>query len=109
MITITAQELCHLLQGELVGNPAVQVTNFAKIEEATPGTLSFIANPKYEHYAATTAASVLLVSRKFDAKVQENITLIKVDEPYTALAFLLDMMQKMTVGKNVAVASVMRN
>lgn len=103
MITITAKELCHLLQGELVGNPDIQVTNFAKIEEATPGTLSFIANPKYEHYAATTGASVLLVSKKFDANVQENITLIKVDEPYTSLAFLLDMMQKMTTKEKTGI------
>ena len=96
MISITAKELCHLLNGELIGNPATKVTNFAKIEEANEGMLSFIANPKYEHFAATTNASVLLVSRAFNIPVKESITLIKVDEPYSALAFLLEMMQKMT-------------
>jgi UDP-3-O-[3-hydroxymyristoyl] glucosamine N-acyltransferase len=96
VISITAKELCHLLNGELIGNPATKVTNFAKIEEANEGMLSFIANPKYEHFAATTNASVLLVSRAFNIPVKESITLIKVDEPYSALAFLLEMMQKMT-------------
>lgn len=96
MISITAQELAHILQGELIGNPSVAVNNFAKIEEAKEGELSFIANPKYEHFGLSTNASVLLVGRKYSAATKENITLIKVDEPYTALAFLLGMVQSTT-------------
>ena len=96
MISISAQELAHILQGELVGNPTIKVNNFAKIEEAKEGELSFIANPKYEHFGLTTNASILLVGRKFAAEIKDSITLIKVDEPYTALAFLLGMVQSMT-------------
>ena len=96
LISISAQELAHILQGELVGNPAIKVNNFAKIEEAKEGELSFIANPKYEHFGLTTHASILLVSKKYNAATKESITLIKVDEPYTSLAILLGMVQKMT-------------
>ena len=46
----SARQIAEFLHGELVGNPSVEVNNLSKIEEGTPGTLSFLANPKYTHY-----------------------------------------------------------
>lgn len=102
---LSVKELTHILQGESEGDTSIKVSRFAKIEEAVSGDLSFIANPKYEQYGLTTNASVLLVSKKFSAPVREGITLIRVDEPYTSLAFLLGMVQQMQQKPKIGVHS----
>ena len=52
---LTAQTIAEHLGGTVEGNPLATVSSLAKIEEAGEGTLSFIANPKYEHHIYTTA------------------------------------------------------
>ena len=47
---LTAEIIANHLGGELDGRGDVLVSNFAKIEEATPGTITFLANPKYTHH-----------------------------------------------------------
>ena len=88
---ISASELAALTGGKIEGNPDSRVSGFAKIEEARPGELSFIANPKYAHYAAATAATILLVGEDFSAPVSEGTTLVKVKDPYSTLARLMQM------------------
>ncbi len=84
----TARELCDLLQGQLTGNPETIITHPAKIEQAGEGAVSFIAHPKYMEFAASTKASVLIVST--DAEVEnKNITLIRVKEPYASFTMVL--------------------
>jgi UDP-3-O-[3-hydroxymyristoyl] glucosamine N-acyltransferase len=46
---------------ELNGDPETTVDRVASLQEATPGSLSFLANPKYlRHLAATRASAVVL-------------------------------------------------
>ena len=47
---LSAIQIATLLGGTVVGNQNVTVNNYSKIEEGKPGTLSFLANPKYESY-----------------------------------------------------------
>lgn len=88
---ITASELANLTGGIVEGNPETKVRGFAKIEEAGDGELSFIANPKYAHYASETAASILLVSKEFEAPSKLKATLVRVEDPYSTLAGLMRM------------------
>ena len=46
----TATQIAGILEGEIVGNPEVEVSKLSKIEEGTDGSLTFLANPKYTHY-----------------------------------------------------------
>jgi UDP-3-O-[3-hydroxymyristoyl] glucosamine N-acyltransferase len=87
---VTAKELSELLNGEIVGDPAVVVHSPSKIEEGKKGTISFLANPKYEHFAYTTEASILLVGRNFVPSKTLNSTLIKVDDVYASIGNLLN-------------------
>jgi UDP-3-O-[3-hydroxymyristoyl] glucosamine N-acyltransferase len=73
-------ELCKLLQGELVGNGDIEITNLAKIEDAKKGDLTFLANPKYSKYLDSTNASAILVRRSEDDV--DNIPHIVVKDPY---------------------------
>ena len=61
----TAATIAGFLKGEIEGNPNVKVNTVAKIEEGHEGALSFLANPKYEHYIYTTQSSVVLVNKDF--------------------------------------------
>ena len=42
-----AKDIAALLGGVVDGDPEVIVNNVSKIEEGKPGTLAFLANPKY--------------------------------------------------------------
>ncbi len=96
----SAQQLADLLKGKVVGDPTVTVSNFSKIEEGKPGTLSFLANPKYTDYIYTTQASIVLVNTSFVPEKEIQATLIQVPDSYTALASLLSLADSMQPKKS---------
>lgn len=85
-----ASQIAALVNGEIVGNPDASVCTFSKIEEAVPGAITFLANPKYTHFIYATQASVVLVKRDFEPTEPLKTTLIKVDDPYSTLSVLLE-------------------
>lgn len=87
----TAQQIASFINGEVIGNKDAEVYTFAKIEEGTPGALSFLANPKYTEYIYSTESSVVLVNKDFEPKGEIKTTLIKVDNAYESLAKLMTM------------------
>lgn len=91
----TAKAVAEFLKGEVIGNPDVIVNNVSKIEEGTTGTLSFLANPKYEKYLYTSDASIIIVNRDFSPAKQTKATLIKVKDAYQAIASLLQLQESM--------------
>ncbi len=92
----TAREIAALLGGKIKGSPEAAVTKIGKIEEAVAGDLSFIANPKYEHYLKNTGASVVIVAEALlTHEAPETATLIAVADPYSAFAKLLEVYQQM--------------
>lgn len=85
----TAAMIAGILNGTVEGNPETKLNTVARIEEGTPGALSFLSNPKYEPYLYTTGASAVLVKNDFIPSKEVTATLIRVDDPYQALARLL--------------------
>ncbi len=85
----SAKQIAQFLQGEIVGDENASVHTFAKIEEGTPGALSFLSNPKYTHYLYETQSSIVLVNKDFVPEKEIHTTLIKVDNAYESLAKLL--------------------
>jgi UDP-3-O-[3-hydroxymyristoyl] glucosamine N-acyltransferase len=85
----TALTIAGFLNGEIVGNSDIKVNTIAKIEEGQPGALSFLANPKYEHYIYDTKSSIVLVNKSFVPSGHIGATLIKVENAYDAFASLL--------------------
>lgn len=86
----TAHEISLLLSGTVEGDPSVTVSRLAKIEEASAGSLSFLANPKYEQYLYSTNASVVIVNNDFVLAEPTNATLIRVENAYSAFSVLLE-------------------
>jgi len=87
----TAKQISDFLKGEIEGNPASKVNTISKIEEAQPGSLTFLANPAYAQFIYTTGASIVLVNKDFMPEKPLNNTLIRVDNAYQALARLLEL------------------
>jgi len=57
----TLGELAVRFGLELAGDPTLLVTGVATLQSARPGTISFLANPRYRrHLAATRASAVVL-------------------------------------------------
>ncbi len=90
----SAETIASIVNGKIIGNPDVTVNEFAKIEEASPGSLSFLANPKYVKYLYTTEASVVLISKDLLPDHKVKPTLIVVDDAYQALAVILEFYKK---------------
>lgn len=91
---INAAQLCELLQGELIGDGDMKIYGPSQIDKGIPGTVTFLANPKYEEYAYTTDASILIVSRDFIPKSRIKASMIKVDDVYGAMMFLVEKFSK---------------
>lgn len=86
---LSAKKIAEFLEGGIVGSPDTCITKPAKIEEADTNSVSFIAHPKYEQYAATTNAGILIVNDTFNYSEDVRATLITVKDAYASFAKLL--------------------
>jgi UDP-3-O-[3-hydroxymyristoyl] glucosamine N-acyltransferase len=76
-------QLAKHLGATLKGDPSTVITGVASIETAGPGTLTFVANPKYASLAKTTRASAVLVEPEFP-EIATNT--LRIANPYLAFA-----------------------
>ena len=65
------------------GSPDAEITGVAGIDEAGPGQITFVANPKYAAAARTTRASAIIVSEDFPAA---STAVLRSKNPYLAFA-----------------------
>ena len=95
MLEFSAQQIAMMIQGQVEGDASVTVHNFGKIEEATAGQITFLANPKYEAFLYTTAASIVIIGAQQQLKEKIKATLIRVPDAYAAFATLLTKYQEL--------------
>lgn len=95
----TAQQIAEILEGEVVGNPNVEVSKLSKIEEGQEGSLTFLSNPKYQNFIYTTQASVTIVNATFVPEKTVATTLIKVTDAYGAFTKLLEFYNQVKLNK----------
>jgi UDP-3-O-[3-hydroxymyristoyl] glucosamine N-acyltransferase len=95
MLEFSAQQIALMIQGQVEGDASVTVHDFGKIEEATTGQISFLANPKYEAFLYTTAASIVIIGAQQQLKEKIKATLIRVPDAYAAFATLLTKYQEL--------------
>lgn len=96
----TAKDIAGLIGGTVDGDPNVIVNKLAKIEEGEPQALSFLANPKYTPYIYSTRSSIVIVRKDFEPENHISPTLIRVDDPYSAFARLLELNDNMRKSRN---------
>ena len=86
----TATQISELLNGKVVGDPSVKVDTLSKIEEGSTGSITFLSNPKYTPHIYTTNASIVVVNNDFEPHSKLDLTLVKVENAYSAFTILLD-------------------
>ena len=83
-----------LVDGEVQGNSDVEILRLTKIEDAEPGDITFLANPKYAAHLVSTSASAVLIAKDASFKelssLPKNLQLIKVDDPYASFLKLIE-------------------
>jgi len=87
----TAQQIASLIGGRVEGDETTTVHTFAKIEEGTPGAISFLSNPKYAHYLYDTQSSIVLLNEDMKLEHPVKATLIRVKNAYESVAQLLQL------------------
>lgn len=93
---VAAKDIAQLVGGIIEGNPDVLINKPAKIEEADGNSITFLSNPKYEKYVYQSDAGAILVSNEFVPTSPIAATLIRVNDVYATVAFLLDFFGKIT-------------
>lgn len=76
-------ELALLLGAEYRGQPDDEIIDVAGIEEAGPGQVTFVANPKYSGLARKTQAGAVLVAPDFP---EITAPTLRIKNPYLAFA-----------------------
>ncbi|MBQ5875359.1 MAG: UDP-3-O-(3-hydroxymyristoyl)glucosamine N-acyltransferase, partial [Alistipes sp.] len=91
----TAEMIAGLLGGTIVGDKSTAVHTVSSIDGGKKGALAYLTNPKYEQFAYTTEASIVLVNNDFEPKDEVKATLIKLPDVGAAVLQLLEMYNAM--------------
>jgi UDP-3-O-[3-hydroxymyristoyl] glucosamine N-acyltransferase len=91
----TVQQIAAMLGGEVKGNGQQKITMLGKIQDARPGHIAFLSNPKYEQYIYSTQATAVIVKKDFQARKELTTTLVLVDDPYSSFTVLLEEYHKL--------------
>lgn len=82
MFTLAA--IAEHIQAEIKGDPSCEITGIATLQDAQPGEISFLDNPKYRRYLPATAATAVIL--KSDDAAQCPANALIVSQPYVAYA-----------------------
>ena len=88
MFDVALRDIAEHLGGELVGDAQLRIDRIGSLETATPTTITFVANPRYESQLAQTHAGCVIVGPAMrDAAVARGATIVTPD-PYLSFARL---------------------
>ena len=85
---IRLSDLAARVGARLSGEGDAVVTGVAPIEEAGPGQVTFLANPKYLHFARTSAASAIIAKDRVEGA---RAAFLLSDNPYFAFACVVEL------------------
>ncbi|MFH1397572.1 MAG: UDP-3-O-(3-hydroxymyristoyl)glucosamine N-acyltransferase [Candidatus Omnitrophota bacterium] len=115
----TLKEIAVSINGEVVGDENIIVTGIAGIQEALPGDITFLADPKYLAFINRTEASAIITSRDIKSA---KCAIIRVDNPSLAFTKVVSLVtpqeshpkglhptviqeKKVVLGKDVAIGA----
>jgi UDP-3-O-[3-hydroxymyristoyl] glucosamine N-acyltransferase len=93
-LSMKLSELAARLGATLDGDPNAEVTSAAGLEDARPGQITFVANPKYTPLARTTQATAILVEPNFGPV---SAATLRIANPYLAFARALELLYQLPV------------
>ena len=88
VIDFALGEIADVLGGELIGEPGLRITRIGPLEDASPSTLSFLANERYRSQLDASQAGCVIVGPALrEAAVRRGAAIVAPD-PYLHFARL---------------------
>jgi UDP-3-O-[3-hydroxymyristoyl] glucosamine N-acyltransferase len=85
---VALQEVLARLGGELIGDAALRIDRIGPLEAATPSTIAFLANPRYQSQLAASNAGCVIVGPAMREAAQARGAAIVTPDPYLYFARL---------------------
>jgi UDP-3-O-[3-hydroxymyristoyl] glucosamine N-acyltransferase len=87
---VTAAEIARLCDGRVgAGDPSVAVSRVAPLDQAGPGDLTFLDNPRYLAQFRVTTAAVCICAEKHLPSAPAGVTIVVARDPYRAMALVM--------------------
>ncbi len=83
-MTYRLEDLAHQVDARLVGDADCSIDSLSVLQDAVPGSISFLSNSKYRKYLKTTKASAVILEQKFLDECPTNALVS--DNPYLLFA-----------------------
>jgi UDP-3-O-[3-hydroxymyristoyl] glucosamine N-acyltransferase len=87
-IRVSAREIAEQLGGELIGQPDLQIDRIGTLTSATPSTISFLSNPRYQAQLAQTLAGCVIVAPESRDGAAARPSAVITPDPYLYFARL---------------------
>lgn len=87
-MSYTVRKIADLVQGEIIGDASIEISNVAKIEDAKSTDLCFISNKKYLPFLEESNAGAIIIGKDV-SDIPASATVIKCDMPYVAFCQVL--------------------
>jgi UDP-3-O-[3-hydroxymyristoyl] glucosamine N-acyltransferase len=89
-MSFTVEEIARRLNGRVEGNGALEVKGVESLDQAGPGQLAFLGNPRYTPAMKTTKAGVVLVNETWQGETSATLIRVKsADAAFAQVAFWL--------------------
>ena len=85
---VSLGEITGQLGGELIGDAGTRIVAISPLESAGPGSIAFLANPRYRGQLATTAAACVIVAPEYRELAESRGAAIVTPDPYLYFARL---------------------
>ena len=85
---VSLGEITGQLGGELIGDAGTRIVAIAPLESAGPGSIAFLANPRYRSQLAATAAACVIVGPEYRELAEGRGAAIVTPDPYLYFARL---------------------
>jgi UDP-3-O-[3-hydroxymyristoyl] glucosamine N-acyltransferase len=88
---VKLSEIARRLECDLEGDGEIEIRGVAGIEQAQPGDLTFVANPKYQPQLSSTMASAVIVAHGVPVG-GSRAAMLRTAHPYVAFARAVDLL-----------------
>jgi len=82
-VELSLQKIAEMVGGKVDGDDRLLVHDLSEIQHAEPGELTFLSNPKYVKFLATTHATAILVEENFKEPYPNLIRVQNVNFAYS--------------------------
>lgn len=90
----TLAELADHVGGKVIGDGSVVLGKVAALDQAGPGDISFLTNPRYRHLLAQCRASAVIVGAGVASGSVGELNFLESADPYIAFAKILQLFSR---------------